>query len=73
MPKKREYYGISLVEYGHCFWEVESPCEVPIVAWQGQLNLLYEKGKALLQRGKNFVSIIEPLNFVKPHCPRPIP
>jgi len=66
------YYGISLGGItGTVFCGVESRVKVPIVALAGgQLNLLYEK-KALSKEAKDFVSIIEPLNFVKHIAPRP--
>lgn len=66
------YYGISLGGItGTVFCGVESRIKVPIVALAGgQLNLLYEK-KALSKEAKDFVSIIEPLNFVKQIAPRP--
>ena len=46
--------------------------KVPILALAGgQLNLLYEK-EALTKEAKDFVSPIEPLNFVKQIAPRPL-
>lgn len=70
--QKIGYYGISLGGItGTIFCGVESRIKVPIVALAGgQLNLLYEK-EALSKEAKDFVSIIEPLNFVKEIAPRP--
>ncbi|MCK0144822.1 acetylxylan esterase [Arenibacter sp. F26102] len=66
------YYGISLGGItGTIFCGVDKRIKVPIVALAGgQLNLLYEK-EALSKKAKDFVSIIEPLNFVKEITPRP--
>ncbi|MBC8769713.1 acetylxylan esterase [Arenibacter sp. BSSL-BM3] len=66
------YYGISLGGItGTIFCGVDKRIKVPIVALAGgQLNLLYEK-EALSKEAKDFVSIIEPLNFVKEIAPRP--
>lgn len=66
------YYGISLGGIiGTIFCGVEERIKVPIIALAGgQMNLLYEEG-ALSQDAKDFVSIIEPLNFVKNIAPRP--
>ncbi|RAJ09967.1 alpha/beta hydrolase [Arenibacter echinorum] len=66
------YYGISLGGItGTVFCGVEDRIKVPIVALAGgQMNLLYEKD-ALTEEAKNFVSFIEPLNFVKQIAPRP--
>lgn len=66
------YYGISLGGItGTVFCGVESRVKVPIVALAGgQMNLLYEKD-ALTDEAKNFVSFIEPLNYVKSIAPRP--
>lgn len=66
------YYGISLGGItGTIFCGIDNRIKVPIVALAGgQLNLLYEK-QALTNEAKNFVSIIEPLNFVKQIAPRP--
>lgn len=67
------YYGISLGGItGTVFCGIDDRIKVPIVALAGgQLNLLYEK-KALAKEAKDFVSIIEPLNFVKRIAPRPL-
>ena len=66
------YYGISLGGItGTIFCGIEDRIKVPIVALAGgQMNLLYEK-EALSTEAKNFVSIVEPLNFVKQIAPRP--
>ena len=66
------YYGISLGGItGTIFCGVDKRIKVTIVALAGgQLNLLYEK-EALSKKAKDFVSIIEPLNFVKEIAPRP--
>lgn len=66
------YYGISLGGItGTIFCGIDNRIKVPIVALAGgQLNLLYEK-EALTKEAKDFVSIIEPLNFVKKIAPRP--
>ncbi|SDL21346.1 Alpha/beta hydrolase family protein [Kriegella aquimaris] len=65
-------YGISLGGIiGTIFCGVEDRVKVPIIVLAGgQMNLLYEAG-ALSQDAKDFVSIIEPLNFVKKIAPRP--
>jgi cephalosporin-C deacetylase-like acetyl esterase len=70
--KRIGYYGISLGGItGTVFCGVESRVKVPIVALAGgQMNLLYEKD-ALTDEAKNFVSFIEPLNYVKSIAPRP--
>ncbi|MEQ8217444.1 MAG: acetylxylan esterase [Arenibacter sp.] len=70
--KRIGYYGISLGGItGTIFCGIENRIKVPIVALAGgQLNLLYEK-EALTKEAKDFVSIIEPLNFVKQIAPRP--
>ncbi len=66
------YYGISLGGIiGTIFCGVENRVKVPVIALAGgQMNLLYEEG-ALSTNAKDFVSIIEPLNFVKGIAPRP--
>ena len=66
------YYGISLGGItGTVFCGMDDRIKVPILALAGgQLNLLYEK-EALTKEAKDFVSIIEPLNFVKQIAPRP--
>lgn len=66
------YYGISLGGIiGTIFCGVDERIKVPIVALAGgQLNLLYEQN-AFSKDAKDFVSIIEPLNFVSQISPRP--
>jgi len=70
--KRIGYYGISLGGIiGTVFCGVEDRIKVPVIALAGgQLNLLYEEN-ALSSKAKDFVSIIEPLNFVKQISPRP--
>ncbi|MCM4164218.1 MULTISPECIES: alpha/beta hydrolase [unclassified Arenibacter] len=67
------YYGISLGGItGTIFCGIEDRIKVPIVALAGgQLNLLYER-EAITKEAKDFVSLIEPLNFVKQIAPRPL-
>ncbi len=66
------YYGISLGGIiGTVFCGVENRIKVPVIALAGgQLNLLYGEN-ALSSEAKDFVSIIEPLNFVEQISPRP--
>ncbi|MRI01201.1 alpha/beta hydrolase [Kriegella sp. EG-1] len=66
------YYGISLGGIiGTIFCGVEDRIKVPVIALAGgQLNLLF-KEKAISKEAKDFVSIIEPLNFVEQITPRP--
>lgn len=70
--KRIGYYGISLGGIiGTVFCGVEDRIKVPVIALAGgQLNLLYEE-KVLSKEAKDFVSIIEPLNFVGQISPRP--
>lgn len=70
--KRIGYYGISLGGIiGTVFCGVEDRVKVPVIALAGgQLNLLYEEN-ALSAEAKEFVSIIEPLNFVEQISPRP--
>ncbi|MGB5556348.1 MAG: alpha/beta fold hydrolase [Flavobacteriaceae bacterium] len=67
------YYGISLGGIiGTVFCGVDERVKVPVVALAGgQLNLLYKKD-AFSKEAKDFVSIIEPLNFVSQISPRPL-
>lgn len=67
------YYGISLGGItGTIFCGVDKRIKVPIIALAGgQMNLLYKK-EALLQEAKDFVSIVEPLNYVEQIAPRPL-
>ena len=66
------YYGISLGGIiGTLFCGSEERIKVPVIALAGgQLNLLY-KEKGLSKKVKDFMSIIEPLNFVTQISPRP--
>ncbi len=70
--KRIGYYGISLGGIiGTVFCGVEERIKVPVVALAGgQLNLLY-KQDGISDDAKNFLSIIEPLNFVTNISPRP--
>lgn len=70
--KRIGYYGISLGGIiGTVFCGVEERVKVPVVALAGgQLNLLY-KEDAISDDTKNFLSVIEPLNFVAHISPRP--
>lgn len=70
--KRIGYYGISLGGItGTIFSGAENRIKVPVVALAGgQLNLLY-KEDAMTTKAKEFVSIIEPLNFVQQISPRP--
>jgi cephalosporin-C deacetylase-like acetyl esterase len=70
--KRIGYYGISLGGIlGTVFCGVENRVKVLVIALAGgQLNLLYEEN-ALSSEAKDFVSIVEPLNFVKQISPRP--
>lgn len=71
-PQRIGYYGISLGGIiGTVFCGVDDRIKVPVIALAGgQMNLLYEE-QALSEEAKDFVSIIEPLNFVKQISPRP--
>ncbi|HLT50786.1 MAG TPA: acetylxylan esterase [Arenibacter sp.] len=71
-PARIGYYGISLGGIiGTVFSGTDNRIKVPVVALAGgQLNLLYKEG-AMNARSKEFVSIIEPLNFVGQISPRP--
>lgn len=66
------YYGISLGGVtGTIFCGVEDRIKVPVIALAGgQLNLMF-KEEGLSDEVKDFVSIIEPLNFVEQISPRP--
>ncbi|WP_111308050.1 alpha/beta hydrolase family protein [Confluentibacter sediminis] len=71
--KKTGYFGISLGGIiGVIFCGVEHRIKVPVIGLAGgQMNLLF-KEKALTKDAKDFVSIIEPLNFIKDISPRPL-
>lgn len=66
------YYGISLGGItGTIFCGVEDRVKVPVIALAGgQLNLLFED-QAMTDDAKDFVSPIEPINFVKQISRRP--
>ena len=72
-PKRIGYYGISLGGIiGTIFCGTDDRIKVPVIVLAGgQMNLLYEE-QALSEEAKDFVSIIEPLNFVKQIYPRPL-
>jgi len=67
------YYGISLGGIiGSIFCGVDNRVKVPIIALAGgQLNLLYERDAFSID-SKNFVSTIEPINFISHISPRPL-
>ncbi len=71
--KRIGYYGISLGGItGTIFCGVDKRIKVPIIALAGgQLNLLYKK-EAILKEAKDFLSIVEPLNYVEQIAPRPL-
>lgn len=67
------YYGISLGGItGTVFCGVEERVKVPVIVLAGgQLDLLF-KEKIPRSEAKDFVSIIDPLNFVEQISPRPL-
>ena len=67
------YYGISLGGIiGTIFCAVEERVNVPVIALAGgSLNLMFGID-ALAQDTKNYLSIIDPINFVKMIAPRPL-
>ena len=67
------YYGISLGGIiGTIFCAVEERVNVPVIALAGgSLNLMFGMD-ALAQDTKNYLSIIDPINFVKMIAPRPL-
>ncbi|HUH48084.1 MAG TPA: acetylxylan esterase [Arenibacter sp.] len=71
-PDRIGYYGISLGGIiGTVVSGADKRIKVPVVALAGgQLNLLYKKD-AMSAGIKEFVSIIEPMNFVERISPRP--
>ena len=71
--EKIGFFGISLGGItGTIFCGVDKRIKVPVIVLAGgQLNLLYGK-KALSSNAKDYVSIIEPLNFVEQIAPRPL-
>lgn len=71
--EKIGFFGISLGGItGTIFCGVENRVKVPVIVLAGgQINLLYGK-KALSTTAKDYVSIIEPINYVKQISPRPL-
>lgn len=67
------FFGISLGGIaGTIFCGVDDRVQVPVLVLAGgQLNLLFG-GKALSANAKDYVSIIEPINYVKLIAPRPL-
>jgi len=67
------YYGISLGGIiGTIFCSVEERIEVPVIVLAGgNLNLMFGK-KALSGDTKNYLSIIDPINYVAKISPRPL-
>lgn len=67
------YFGVSLGGIiGTLFCGVEERIKVPVIVLAGgQLNLLYEK-QGFSSEAKDFVSMVEPLNFVDRIAPRPL-
>jgi len=72
-PGRIGYFGISLGGIiGTIFCSVEDRIEVPVIVLAGgQLNLMFGK-KALSGDTRNYLSIIDPINFVKDIAPRPL-
>lgn len=72
-PEKIGYYGISLGGItGTVFCGVEKRVKVPVIVLAGgQLDLLF-KEKIPSSEAKDFVSIIDPMNFVEQISPRPL-
>ncbi|MBD0776778.1 acetylxylan esterase [Maribacter sp. ANRC-HE7] len=72
-PDRIGYYGISLGGIiGSIFCGVDHRVKVPVLALAGgQLNLLYGK-QAVSKEVKDFLGIIEPLNFIADISPRPL-
>jgi cephalosporin-C deacetylase-like acetyl esterase len=71
--KRIGYYGISLGGItGIVFCGVDKRIKVPVmVLTGGQMNLMFGE-KALSSDTKDYLSIIEPMNFVKYISPRPL-
>jgi len=67
------YFGISLGGItGTIFCAVEKRVKVPVIVLAGgQLNLMFGS-KALSSNTRDYLSIIEPNNFVKKIAPRPL-
>jgi len=72
-PKKIGFLGISLGGItGTIFCSVEKRVQVPVIVLAGgQMNLMFGK-QALSSDTKNYLSIIEPINFVEKIAPRPL-
>ncbi len=67
------FLGISLGGItGTIFCAVENRVQVPVIVLAGgQMNLMFGK-KALSSDTKNYLSIMEPINFIKQIAPRPL-
>ncbi|MBT6766020.1 MAG: alpha/beta hydrolase, partial [Prolixibacteraceae bacterium] len=67
------FLGISLGGItGTIFCGVEKRVQVPVIVLAGgQMNLMFGK-QALSANTKNYLSIIEPINFVEQIAPRPL-
>jgi len=72
-PGRIGYFGISLGGIiGTIFCSVEERVEVPVIVLAGgQLNLMFGK-KALSGDTKNYLSVIDPINYVAKISPRPL-
>ena len=72
-PDRIGYYGISLGGIiGTIFCSVEERIEVPVIVLAGgSLNLMFGKG-ALSGDTKDYLSIIDPINYVAKISPRPL-
>jgi cephalosporin-C deacetylase-like acetyl esterase len=67
------FYGISLGGItGTIFCAVDKRVKVPVIVLAGgQMNLMFGE-KALSKETKNFLSIIDPINYVQMISPRPL-
>jgi cephalosporin-C deacetylase-like acetyl esterase len=72
-PQRVGYFGISLGGIiGTLFCSVDDGVKVPVIVLAGgNLNLMFGK-KALSEDTKDFLSIIDPINFVAMISPRPL-
>ena len=72
-PNRIGYFGISLGGViGTIFCSVEERIEVPVIVLAGgSLNLMFGKG-ALSGDTKDYLSIIDPINYVAKISPRPL-
>lgn len=72
-PRRIGYMGISLGGIiGSIFCSVEERVEVPVIVLAGgNLNLMFGKG-ALSVDTKNYLSIIDPINYAAKISPRPL-